>query len=66
MNDKVHGSVKFYSKKLLWQANAQNGKLINGKCANGKTLTNAHLARINKDINEVKIGGDFWLEICNN
>ena len=66
MNDKVHGSVKFYSKKLLWQANAQNGKLINGKCTNGKTLTNAHLARINKDINEGKIEGDFWLEVCNN
>lgn len=65
-NDKVHGSVKFYSKKLLWQANAQNGNLINGKCANGKPLTNAHLARINKDINEDIIDLDFWYEICDN
>ena len=64
MNDKVHGSVKFYSKKLIWQANAQNGKLINGKCTNGKTLTNAHLARINKDINEGYSGGLSWLEVC--
>ena len=66
MNGKLHGSVKLYSKKLIWQTNAQNGKLINGKCTNGKTLTNAHSARINKDINEAKIGGDFWYEICNN
>ena len=66
MNSKVHGSVKFYSKKLIWQANAQNGKFINGKCTNGKTLTNTHLARINKDINEDDIGGNFWLEVCNN
>ena len=66
MNGKLHGSVKFYSKKLIWQANAQNGKLINGKCANGRTLTNAHLARINKAINEGNADKDYWLEICNN
>ena len=64
MNDEVHGSVKFYSKKLILQANAQNGKLINGKCANGKILTNAHLARINKAINEGYANEDSWLEIC--
>ena len=66
MNDEVHGSVKFYSKKLIWQANAQNGKLINGKCTNGKTLTDEHLAKINEDINEGNIDEDSWLEMCNN
>ena len=64
MNGKAHGSVKFYSKKLIWQANAQNGKLINGKCANGKTLTNEHLAKIDRDIYKFNINKDSWLEMC--
>lgn len=66
MNDKVHGSVKFYSKKLIWQVNAENGKLVSGKCVNGKPFTNAHLARINKDINEGYVFSDYWRETCKN
>ena len=40
-------------KKLVLQVNAKNGKFINAKCANGKLLTDAHLAEL-KNIEEEK------------
>ncbi len=65
-NDKVNGIIKAYNegKKLIWQANAQNGKLVSGKCSSGKALTNAHLTRLTNDISELKRGGDYWYDIC--
>lgn len=66
VNGKLQGSVKHYDGKLIWQANAQNGKIISGKCSNGKPLTNAHLAKLNNDINENIFGGEYWHKICGN
>ncbi len=65
-NGKINGIVKVYYKgnKLIWQANAQNSKLISGKCANGKAFTNAHLARLTNEINQDSVGGAYWYDIC--
>ena len=64
-NDKVNGIVKVYyeGKKLIWQANAQNGKLVSGKCSSGKAFTSAHLTRLTNEINEGK-WGRYWYDIC--
>lgn len=65
-NGKINGIVKVYYKgnRLIWQANAQNSKLISGKCANGKAFTNAHLTRLANEINQNITGGDYWYDIC--
>ena len=65
-NDKINGMIKCYNeeKKLIWQANAQNGKIISGKCVSGKVMTNAHLTRLTNEIDEFEIGGDYWYDIC--
>ncbi|MDY5822040.1 MAG: toxin-antitoxin system YwqK family antitoxin [Helicobacter sp.] len=44
-NDKLHGDLKFYTenKELLVAIKAQNHKLMNGTCSNGKTLTHKEL-----------------------
>lgn len=65
-NDKINGMIKCYNeeKRLIWQATAQNGKIISGKCVSGKVMTNAHLARLTNEIDEFEIGGDYWYDIC--
>lgn len=65
-NDKINGMIKCYNeeKRLIWQATAQNGKIISGKCVSGKVTTNAHLARLTNEIDEFEIGGDYWYDIC--
>nr|WP_233708499.1 toxin-antitoxin system YwqK family antitoxin [Helicobacter bilis] len=64
-NDKINGIIKVYNegKKLIWQANAQNGKLVSGKCSSGKAFTSAHLTRLTNEINEGK-WGRYWYDIC--
>lgn len=49
----------------------KDNKFISAKCSNGKALTNAHLAKITKDIKDSDNLAlfdtenlNYWLEIC--
>lgn len=65
-DDNINGIIKAYDKgkNLIWQANAQNGKLISGKCISGKVMTNAHLMKLTSDINGFQSDSHYWNSIC--
>ena len=71
-DNKINGIIKLYERqKVIMSVSVKDNKFISAKCSNGKALTNAHLAKITKDI---KDSGNlalfdtenlnYWLEIC--
>ena len=49
----LNGIIKLYDKqKVIMSVSVKDNKFISAKCSNGKALTNAHLAKITKDIED--------------
>lgn len=71
-NNKINGIIKLYERqKVIMSVSVKDNKFISAKCSNGKALTNAHLAKITKDIKDSDNLAlfdtenlNYWLEIC--
>ena len=67
-NHNIDGDMKLYTedKKLLAAINAQNNKLISGKCFNNKVLTDKDLKGIENNYINIEKALNYLQEICLN